>query len=107
VTLSAGVAGVQVGRRGRGEGEEPTISQPQSVIQPTPPRALDLIRRLASHNSNAEIATEVNAGEIGHQPLEHADGRVGADAALDHHLQPSRVNSSTTFRSRSMRPSAI
>jgi DNA invertase Pin-like site-specific DNA recombinase len=58
---------VQVGIRWQsGAAEEHTITRPQTAGQArrTPPEALELIRRLGPHRSNAEIATELQAAGL-------------------------------------------
>jgi len=58
---------VRVGIRWQsGAAEQHTISRPQSVgeARRTPAEALELIRRLGPHRSNAEIATELKAAGL-------------------------------------------
>jgi excisionase family DNA binding protein len=58
---------VQVGIRWQsGAAEQHTITRPQTAgeARRTPPEALELIRRLGPHRSNAEIATELQAAGL-------------------------------------------
>jgi len=56
---------VRVGIRWQsGAAEQHTVTRPQSIIKRTPPEALELIRRLGPHRSNAEIAAELNTAGL-------------------------------------------
>ena len=58
---------VQIGIRWQsGAAEQHTIARPQTAgeAHSTPPEALELIRRLGPHRSNAEIATELQAAGL-------------------------------------------
>ncbi|MGO9973931.1 MAG: helix-turn-helix transcriptional regulator [Solirubrobacteraceae bacterium] len=58
---------VQIGIRWQsGAAEQHTITRPQTAgeARRTPPEALELIRRLGAHRSNAEIATELQAAGL-------------------------------------------
>jgi excisionase family DNA binding protein len=58
---------VQIGIRWQsGAAEQHTITRPQTAgeAHSTPPEALELIRRLGPHRSNAEIATELQAAGL-------------------------------------------
>ncbi|HUL46865.1 MAG TPA: recombinase family protein [Steroidobacteraceae bacterium] len=58
---------VQIGIRWQsGAAEQHTITRPQTAgeAHSTPPEALELIRRLGPHRSNAEIATELQASGL-------------------------------------------
>ena len=76
VTLKSDPHGpeVQVGIRWQsGATEQHTVTRPPRMMKPTPPEALELIRRLAPHYSNADIAAELNA----------AGPRTGTGRAFD------------------------
>ncbi len=47
-----------------GAAEQHTVTRPPKIMNPTPPEALDLLRRLAPHYSNADIANELNAAGL-------------------------------------------
>ena len=69
VTLTSDPHGstVRVGIRWQsGAAEQHTITRPQNAgeARRTPPEALELIRRLGPHHSNAEIATELQAAGL-------------------------------------------
>jgi hypothetical protein len=47
-----------------GAAEQHTITRPPKIMKPTSPDALELLRRLAPHYSNADIASELNAAGL-------------------------------------------
>jgi excisionase family DNA binding protein len=68
--------------------EEHVLIRPPKVTKPTPFQALELLRRLAPHYSNADITAELNAAG-----LHTGTGRVFDELAIsrlrtDHHLPP-------------------
>ncbi len=80
---------VQVGIRWQsGAAEQHTITRPQGIIKPTPPEALDLIRRLGPHRSNDEIAAELNAGGLRTGTGRAFDARAVSQLRSDHQIAP-------------------
>jgi excisionase family DNA binding protein len=80
---------VRVGIRWQsGAAEEHTIQRPQGIIRHTPPEALELLRRLGPHRSNAELAAELNAGGLRTGTGRPFDALAVSRLRTDHHLPP-------------------
>jgi DNA invertase Pin-like site-specific DNA recombinase len=78
---------VRVGIRWQsGAAEEHTVTRPQSVIRRTPPAALELLRRLGPHRSNAEIAAELNVAGLRTGTGRPFDALVVGRLRSDHHI---------------------
>jgi excisionase family DNA binding protein len=91
VTLTSDQHGntVRVGIRWQsGAPEEHTIQRPQGVIRPTPPEALELLRRLGPHRSNAEIAAELNTAGLHTGTGRPFDATAISQLRSDHHMPP-------------------
>jgi DNA invertase Pin-like site-specific DNA recombinase len=88
VTLTSDPDGsVQVGIRWQsGATEQHTITRPQGVIRRTPREALDLLRRLAPHRSNAQLAAELNAGGLRTATGRPFDARAISQLRTQHRL---------------------
>jgi excisionase family DNA binding protein len=91
VTLTSDPHGpeVRVGIRWQsGAAEQHTIQRPQGIIRPTPPPALELIRRDGPHRTNDQLATELNAAGLRTGTGRPFDANAISHLRTDHHLPP-------------------
>jgi excisionase family DNA binding protein len=80
---------VRVGIRWQsGAAEEHTIQRPPGVIRRTPPEALELLRRLGPHHSNAEIAIELNTAGLRTGTGRPFDATAVSQLRSDHGIAP-------------------